>query len=86
MQEGGVVCKRCGNTEAGQFKRVESFERIALADNPTDPNCGHYYVEVVHVMRCSACGHRQETMAMRWPFQTLREAETERDSHIIGKG
>ena len=86
MQEEVEVCKRCGNTVAGQFQRVESFERIALADDPADPNCGHYYVEVVHVMRCSACEHRQEAIATRWPFQTLREAETERDSHIIGKG
>lgn len=81
-----MVCKRCGNTEAGQFQRVDSFERIALADDPADPNCGHYYVEVVHVVRCPACEHQQEAVATRWPFQTLREAETERDSHIIGKG
>ncbi|MBW8058446.1 MAG: hypothetical protein FVQ86_10600 [candidate division NC10 bacterium] len=81
-----MICKRCGKSGGEHFHRVESFERIALADDPADPNCGHYYVEVVHVMHCSACEHRQETMAMRWPFQTLREAETERDSHIIGKG
>lgn len=80
------MCKRCGSTDADRFQRVDSFERIVLADDPADPNCGHYYVEVVHVMHCTACDHRQEAIATRWPFKTLREAETERDSHIIGKG
>ena len=81
-----MVCKRCGNTEAGQFERLDGFERIALADDPADPNCGHYYVETVYVMRCPACDHRQEAVTKRWPFQTLREAAKELESHIIGKG
>ena len=81
-----VVCKRCGNGAQEQFQRVDSFERIALADDPGDPNCGHYYIEMVYVMRCSACGHRQEEVEKRSPFASLREAEKEMDSHIIGKG
>ena len=83
-QEGGVVCKRCG--QADQFHRVDSFERITLADDPADPNCGHYYVETVCVMRCGACEHSQEATVKQWPFKTLREAQKELDSHLIGKG
>ncbi len=81
-----MVCRRCGNGVAGQFHRVDSFERISLADDPADPNCGHYYIDMVHVMRCSACGHRQERAEKRSPFSTLKEAQKELDSHIIGKG
>src|SRR3989441_3909262 len=57
--EGFVVCRRCG---AEQLRGVDSFERISLADDPADPNCGHYYVDMVHVVRCAACGHRQENV------------------------
>ena len=81
-----MVCKRCGNEAAEQFQRVDSFERIALADDPADPNCGHYYIDMVHVMRCSACGHRQEQVEKRSPFPSLKEAQKELDSYIIGKG
>jgi ribosomal protein L37E len=81
-----VTCRRCGNGAAAQFQRVDSFERISLADDPADPNCGHYYIDLVYVMRCTACGHRQEKMEKRSPFQTLREAEKELDGHILGKG
>jgi hypothetical protein len=84
--EGFVVCRRCGNGVAGQFHRVDSFERISLADDPADPNCGHYYIDMVHVMRCSACEHRGEQVVKRSPFLTLREAQKEMDSPIIGKG
>lgn len=81
-----MVCRRCGTGAAEQFRRVDSFERISLADDPADPNCGHYYIDLIHVMRCSACGHRQEDAAKRSPFPTLKEAQKELDSHIIGKG
>ncbi len=81
-----MSCKRCGKEGSDHFKRLDGFERITLADDPADPNCGHYYVETVFVMRCTACGHQQETVAKRWPFKTLREAEKEMDSRIIGKG
>jgi len=40
----------------------------------------------VHVMRCAACSHRQEKVEKRSPFLTLREAQKELDSYIIGKG
>ena len=78
-----MVCRRCG---AEQLRRVDSFERISLADDPADPNCGHYYIDMVHVMRCSACGHRQEKVAKRSPFPSLKEAQKELESSIIGKG
>ncbi len=79
-------CRRCGNGVAEQFHRVDSFERISLADDPADPNCGHYYIDMVHAMQCSVCGHRQEKVEKRSPFLTLKEAQKELDSHIIGKG
>ena len=85
VQEEAVICRRCGNS-AAQSQRVDSFERISLADDPADPNCGHYYIDLVYVMRCAACGHQQEKMEKRSPFQTLREAEKELDGHILGKG
>jgi len=81
-----VVCKRCGESGSERFHRVDSFERIALADDPADPNCGHYYVETVYVMRCGGCEHRQESIASRWPFKTLRDAQKELDSYLLGKG
>ncbi len=81
-----MVCKRCGNGAAERFQRVDSFERIALADDPADPNSGHYYIDMVYVMRCAACGHRQERVEKRSPFASLREAQKELDSPMIGKG
>ncbi|MFQ5881174.1 MAG: hypothetical protein ACE5I9_01695 [Candidatus Methylomirabilales bacterium] len=81
-----MICKRCGKSGNEHFHRVDSFERITLADDPADPNCGHYYVETVYVMRCAACEHRQEAVEKRWPFKTLREAQKELDSYLIGKG
>ncbi len=81
-----MVCRRCGNGVAEQFHPVDSFERISLADDPADPNCGHYYIDMVHVMRCSACDHRQEQVLKRSPFSSLKEAQKELDSHIVGKG
>ena len=79
-----MVCRRCAVAE--QFRRIDSFERISLADDPADPNCGHYYIDAVHVMRCSNCGHRQERVEKRSPFPGLREAEKELEGHVIGKG
>ena len=68
-----MVCKRCGVGVVEQFQRVDSFERIALADDPADPNCGHYYIDLVYVVR-SASGHRQENVVKRSPFLTIAEA------------
>jgi len=65
---------------------VDSFERISLADDPADPNRGHYYIDMVQVMRCAACGHRQERVEKRSPFSSLKEAEKELESHFLGKG
>jgi len=81
-----MVCKRCGNGAVGQLDRIESFERISLADDPGDPNCGHYYIDMVYVMRCATCRHRQESVVKRSPFPTLGETVRELESHILGKG
>lgn len=81
-----MACRRCGSGAMAQFHRVESFERISLADDPADANCGHYYIDLVHVVRCSACSHRQEKVVKRSPFPTLKETERELESHILGKG
>lgn len=80
-----VQCKRCSR-DSGLFRRVDSFDRIALADDPADPNCGYYYLDTVHVMQCPACNHRQELVSKRTPYATLREAQTEMDAHLLGKG
>ena len=37
-------------------------------------------------MQCSGCGHRQEQVSKRTAYQTLREAQTEMDAHLLGKG
>lgn len=81
-----MPCKRCGNPDAASLQRVDSFDRISLADDPADPNCGHYYLDAVHVVRCPSCGHRQERVQSRWPFPSLNEAQKELDSHLVGKG
>ncbi|MGH7411247.1 MAG: hypothetical protein ACREJ6_09375 [Candidatus Methylomirabilis sp.] len=78
-------CKRCDRDDL-PFRRIDSFDRIALADDPGDPNCGHYYLESVYVMQCPGCGHRQEMVNKRMPYATLREAQTEMDAHLLGKG
>jgi hypothetical protein len=78
-------CKRC-HREASRLARADSFDRISLADDPADPNCGHYYLEAVYVMQCPACGHRQELVNSRTAYATLREAQTEMDAHLLGKG
>ena len=81
-----MPCKRCGNPAAATFQRVASFERISLADDPADANCGHYYLDAVYVMRCPSCGHRQEQVTNRSPFLSLNEVQKELDSHLVGKG
>ena len=78
-------CKRC-TLHDSPLRRVDSFDRIALADDPADPNCGHYCLETVYVMQCPGCGHRQELISTRMPYMTLREAQTEMDAHLLGKG
>lgn len=80
-----MPCKRCGSQVAG-LQRVDSFERISLADDPADANCGHYYIDLVYVMRCASCGHRQEQVPKRSPFPSLKETQKELDSHLVGKG
>jgi DNA-directed RNA polymerase subunit RPC12/RpoP len=81
-----VPCKRCGNQVEARAERVASFERISLADDPADPNVGHYYIDVVYVMRCPSCGHRQEQVTKRSPFSSLSETQRELEGHLIGKG
>jgi hypothetical protein len=78
-------CRRC-HPDDPPLLRIDSFDRIALADDPADPNCGHYYLEAVYVMQCSGCGHRQEQVSKRTPYVTLREAQKEMDAHLLGKG
>jgi len=87
MAEPGVhlCCKRCSRDDH-PLHRIDSFDRIALADDPADPNCGHYYLETVYVMQCPGCEHRQERVNTRTPYSTLREAQREMDAHLLGKG
>ena len=84
-QAAGVRCKRCSRDDRLP-RRIDSFDRIAFADDPTDPNCGHFYLETVYVTQCAECDHRQEWVSMRTPYSTLREAQTEMDAHLLGKG
>ena len=81
----GLRCKRCSRDDH-PLLRADSFDRIALADDPADPNCGHYYLETVYVMRCPGCDHSQEWVSKRTPYSTLREAQKEMDAHLLGKG
>ena len=81
----GLCCLRC--REGNQpFRYVDLFERVRLAEDPADPNAGHFYLETIHVMQCSACGHRQERLHKRTPYATLREAQSQLDAHLLGKG
>lgn len=82
---GQPPCKRCHRTDP-PLGRIECFDRITLADDPADPDYGHYHLESVHVLRCPACGHRQERVVKRTPYASLREAQKEMDAHILGKG
>ncbi len=80
-----IVCLKC--RRAGQpFQYVDVLERLRLADDPGDPNCGHVYLETLHIVQCSVCGHRQEHLSKRTPYPTLREAQSQLDAHLLGKG
>ena len=78
-------CVKCweGNQP---FRYVDVFERIRLADDPADPNIGHFYLETIHIMQCRSCGRLQEHLHQRTPYATLREAQSQLDAHLLGKG
>ncbi|HEV8663939.1 MAG TPA: hypothetical protein VGT06_12500 [Candidatus Methylomirabilis sp.] len=78
-------CRKC-TAVMPEGRPVDAFERIRLADDPADPNCGHFYVETIHVLECPACRHRQEYSHHAAPYPTLREAQKELDSLELGKG
>ena len=80
-----LSCRKCRRDDP-PFRRVDAFDRLRLADDPSDPNCGHFYLESVHVMECSSCAHRQEHVHQRTPYPTLRTAQSELDAHLLGKG
>ena len=82
---GDFRCKRCSRDDRSA-RRIDSFDRIALADDPTDPNCGQFCLETVYVLQCPGCDHRQEWVSKRTPYSTLREAQREMDAHLLGKG
>jgi hypothetical protein len=79
------VCLKC-RCEDRPFPRLDSFDRLRLADDPADPNCGHVYLETVYILQCPVCGHRQEDVRQRTPYPTLRQAQSELDAHLLGKG
>ncbi len=79
------MCLKC-RRNAQRFRFVDLLERARLADDPTDPNVGHFYLEAIHIMQCPACGHRQEHLHKRTPYATLREAQSQLDAHLLGKG
>lgn len=78
-------CLKC-RQDGQPFRYLDLFERVRLADDPADPNVGHFYLEAVHILQCPACGHRQERLHQRTPYATLREAQTQLDAHLLGKG
>lgn len=77
-----LKCRRDGQP----FCYVDVIERLRLADDPADPNVGHVYLETIHIVQCPACGHRQERLRQRTPYATLREAQSQLDAHLLGKG
>jgi hypothetical protein len=79
------TCRKCGQRDRS-VQRVESFDRLRLADDPHDPNCGHVYLETVYILGCPACGYRQEHLHQQTPYPTLREAQREMEAHLLGKG
>jgi hypothetical protein len=79
------ACRKCGQRARG-FQRVETFDRLRLADDLRDPNCGHVYLETVYILGCLTCGYRQEHLHQRTPYPTLREAQREMEAHLLGKG
>lgn len=80
-----LTCLKCRQVDQA-FRYVDFLERVRLAADPADPNCGHFYLETVHIIQCPACGHRQEHLHKRTPYPTLREAQTQLDAHLLGKG
>ena len=78
-------CLKC-QQDGQSFRYVDFLERIRLADDPADLNVGHFYLETIHVVQCPACGHRQEHLHQRTPYATLREAQSQLDAHLLGKG
>ncbi len=81
----GPGCMKCQQDDRA-FHYVDLLERVHLADDPADPNVGHFYLESIYIMRCPACGHRQEHLHKRTPYATLREAQSQLDAHLLGKG
>jgi Zn finger protein HypA/HybF involved in hydrogenase expression len=80
-----IECRKC-RQHAQSFRYVDLLERVRLADDPADPNVGHFYLETIHILQCPACGHRQEHLQKRIPYATLREAQSQLDAHLLGKG
>ncbi len=80
-----IACLKC-RRDGQAFHYVELLERIRLADDPADPNVGHFCLETVHIVQCPACLHRQEYLHKRTPYTTLREAQSQLDAHLLGKG
>jgi len=80
-----LVCLKC-RRDGQAFRYVDVIDRIRLADDPADPNCGHFYLETISIMQCPTCGHRQEHLHKRTPYGTLREAQSQLDAHLLGKG
>jgi hypothetical protein len=81
----GLGCLKCRQDERA-FDYVDLLERVHLADDPADPNVGHFYLESIHILRCPAGGNRQEHLHKRTPYATLREAQSQLDAHLLGKG
>lgn len=81
----GLCCVKCRQGDQ-PFRHVDAFDRLRLADDPADPNCGHIYLETIHIQECPACGHRQERLHKRTPYPSLREAQSQLDAHLLGKG
>ena len=79
------LCRRC-QRDGADWRYLDLLERPRLADDPDDPNCGHVYLETIHILQCPICGHRQEHLHKRTPYGTLREAQSQLDAHLLGKG
>ena len=80
-----LLCLKC-RRDGQSFRYLDLFERVRLADDPADPDVGHFCLETIHIMQCPACGHRQERLHRRTPYATLREAQSQFDAHLFGKG
>ena len=80
-----IVCLKC-RQDSQPFRYVDLLERVRLADDPVDLNVGHFYLETTHIMQCPVCDHRQEHLHKRTPYATLREAQSQLDAHLLGKG